>query len=142
VIFGGEISYQKRQGAFHQKHVFVFPSRWDGWGMVLPEALAAGLPVIATDQIISAHEFIKDGANGFIVPAENPQALAEKMEYFIHHREEIAEMGAAARQTVKDYLPERGAERLVNFLKDLVNHSTEVFPCKRSTLGKIHDWKT
>ena len=137
VIFGGEISYEKRQEAFHQKHVFLFPSRWDGWGMVLPEALAAGLPVIATDRVISAHEFIRNGANGFIVPAENSQALAEKMEYFIHHREDIAMMGAAARRSVKDYLPEKGAERLVNFLKDLVNHSPqELFPCKRPRLGE------
>jgi len=135
VIFGGEIPYEKRQEAFDQKHVFVFPSRWDGWGMVLPEALAAGLPVIATDRVISAHEFIRNGANGFIVPAENPQALAEKMEYFLHHREEIAKMGAAARRSVADYLPERGAERLVYFLKDLVNHSPQdLFPCKRPPL--------
>jgi glycosyltransferase involved in cell wall biosynthesis/peptidoglycan/xylan/chitin deacetylase (PgdA/CDA1 family) len=132
VIFGGEIPYEKRQEAFRQKHVFVFPSRWDGWGMVLPEALAAGLPVIATDQVISAHEFIRNGANGFIVPAENPQALTEKMEYFIHHREEIAKMGTAARRSVLDYLPEKGAERLVRFLKDLVNHS----PKESSTFNR------
>jgi glycosyltransferase involved in cell wall biosynthesis/peptidoglycan/xylan/chitin deacetylase (PgdA/CDA1 family) len=137
VIFGGEISYEKRQEAFHQKHVFLFPSRWDGWGMVLPEALAAGLPVIATDRVISAHEFIKDGDNGFIVPAEDSQDLAEKMEYFTHHREDIAMMGAAARRSVKDYLPEKGAERLVNFLKDLVNHSPqESSRCIRSRLGE------
>ena len=144
VIFGGEISYEKRQEAFHKKHVFLFPSRWDGWGMVLPEALAAGLPVIATDQIISAHEFIRNGDNGFIVPAENSQALAEKMEYFIHHREDIAMMGAAARRAVGDYLPEKGAERLVNFLKDLVNHSPqESSPYKRARWGESPmTWET
>jgi glycosyltransferase involved in cell wall biosynthesis/peptidoglycan/xylan/chitin deacetylase (PgdA/CDA1 family) len=137
VIFGGEIPYEKRQEAFRQKHVFVFPSRWDGWGMVVPEALAAGLPVIATDRVISAHEFIRNGSNGFIVPTENPQALAEKMEYFIHHCGEVAKMGAAARRSVLDYLPEKGAERLVNFLKDLVNHSRqESSPCNQPRLKK------
>jgi glycosyltransferase involved in cell wall biosynthesis/peptidoglycan/xylan/chitin deacetylase (PgdA/CDA1 family) len=137
VIFGGEIPYEKRQEAFHKKHVFLLPSRWDGWGMVLPEALAAGLPVIATDQVISAHEFIRDGVNGFIIPAENSQALAEKMEYFMLNREEIPMMGAAARRSVEEYLPEKGAEILVNFLKKLLNNNPRCSSTrKRARLGE------
>jgi peptidoglycan/xylan/chitin deacetylase (PgdA/CDA1 family) len=137
VIFGGEIPYEKRQEAFQEKHVFLFPSRWDGWGMVLPEALAAGLPVISTDQVISGHEFIRNGVNGFIIPSENSQALAEKMKYFINHVEEIPVMGAAARRSLNEYLPEKGAERLVNFLKEMVNNSPKQLSPRRGTpLGK------
>ena len=137
VIFGGEIPYEKREEAFQEKHVFLFPSRWDGWGMVLPEALAAGLPVISTDQVISGHEFIRNGVNGFIIPSENSQALAEKMEYFINHVEEIPAMGAAARRSLNEYLPEKGAERLVNFLKEMVNNSPKQLSPRRGTpLGK------
>jgi len=120
VFFQGEVPYESRANVFAGHHVFVFPSRWDGWGMVVPEALAAGLPVIATDQVVAAHEFIQNGVNGFIVPAENPDALASKMAYFLLHEERIPEMSLSARESLKDYRPEVGAERLVRFLNELI----------------------
>jgi glycosyltransferase involved in cell wall biosynthesis/peptidoglycan/xylan/chitin deacetylase (PgdA/CDA1 family) len=123
VIFRGEVPYEKRYEAFTGQHVFILPSRWDGWGMVVPEALAAGLPVIATDQVISAHEFIKNGVNGFIVPANDPSALADKMAYFIRHPGQIPEMALAARQALDNYRSEIGAEKLVRFLTDLVKNA-------------------
>ncbi len=120
VVFRGEVPYATRHEAFAGHHVFVFPSRWDGWGMVVPEALAAGLPVIATDQVMAAHEFIRDGVNGFIIPANQAQALAEKMAYFVNHPENLPSFSSAARKALQDYRPEVGAQRLVNFLRCLV----------------------
>jgi glycosyltransferase involved in cell wall biosynthesis/peptidoglycan/xylan/chitin deacetylase (PgdA/CDA1 family) len=122
VRFVGEVPYEKRHEVFARQHIFVFPSRWDGWGMVVPEALAAGLPVVATDQVISAHEFVRNGVNGFIVPANDPSALADKMSYFISYPERISEMALAARQSLENYRSEIGAERLVEFLGDLLEN--------------------
>jgi glycosyltransferase involved in cell wall biosynthesis/peptidoglycan/xylan/chitin deacetylase (PgdA/CDA1 family) len=123
VIFRGEVCYEKRHEAFADQHIFVFPSRWDGWGMVVPEAMAAGLPVIATDQVMAAHEFIRSGINGFLVPANNSQALADKMSYFIHNSGNIPQMASAARQRIKEFRPEVGAKRLIEFLADLVGRN-------------------
>ena len=123
VIFRGEVPFDRRQEAFAGHHVFVHPSRWDGWGMVVPEALAAGLPVVATDRVVAAHEFIRDGINGFIVPAENPGALSERMGHFLHHPECIGEMAVAGRQSLKNYRAETGAERLAQFLNDRIGDS-------------------
>jgi peptidoglycan/xylan/chitin deacetylase (PgdA/CDA1 family) len=123
VTFVGEVPYEKRHEVFARQHIFVFPSRWDGWGMVVPEALAAGLPVVATDQVISAHEFVRNGVNGFIVPANDPSALADKMTYFISHPGQIPDMALAARQALENYRSEIGAERLVRFLGDLVRNA-------------------
>jgi glycosyltransferase involved in cell wall biosynthesis/peptidoglycan/xylan/chitin deacetylase (PgdA/CDA1 family) len=120
VRFLGQVPYQDRASVFDGEHVFVFPSRWDGWGMVVPEALAAGRPVISSDHVISAYEFIQDGVNGFIIPKEDPPALAEKMRYFITHPEFIPSMGSAARCSLVDYRPEIGAERFVTFLSKIL----------------------
>lgn len=122
INFTGEVSYEKRHLSFADKHVFILPSRWDGWGMVVPEALAAGLPVISTDRVTSAHEFIRHGENGFIIPSEDPKALADEMNWFIQNRESIPLMGLAARKSMQDYRPELGAERLVQFLSKLVTN--------------------
>ena len=116
VTFKGEIPYERRYESFAGHDIFVFPSRWDGWGMVVPEALAAGLPVVATDQVISAHEFIQNGVNGFSVPADDPGALAEKMAYFIRYPGNIHPMALAGRSAIQGFRPEAGAEKLVRFL--------------------------
>jgi glycosyltransferase involved in cell wall biosynthesis/peptidoglycan/xylan/chitin deacetylase (PgdA/CDA1 family) len=141
INFVGEVSYETRHLTFADKHVFILPSRWDGWGMVVPEALAAGLPVISTDQVISAHEFIQHGENGFIISSDDPKALAEKMNWFMQNRGLIPLMGLAARKSMQDYRPELGAQRMVGFLSKLVN-SQEPF-AKDIDLGRNNflTWK-
>lgn len=116
VRFIGQIPYENRASVFAGKHVFVFPSRWDGWGMVVPEALAAGVPVISSDAVISAHDFIRNGDNGFIIPSEDAQALAKHMAFFIENRAAIPSMRLAARKSVESYRPDIGARKLLTFL--------------------------
>jgi len=129
VRFLGAVPYRNRARVFSNSHVFIFPSRWDGWGMVVPEALAAGLPVVSSDQVISAQEFIRGGENGFIVPAGNPDALAEKMRWFIQNAASCSRMSKAARKSVEDYKPDSGAATLVVFLRRL----------GAGTFGKAYD---
>ena len=85
VSFLGEIPYAERATIFEGHHVFVFPSRWDGWGMAPVEAMAAGLPVISTDQVMSMREFMREGENGYLVASEDPIALADRMCRFLVH---------------------------------------------------------
>ena len=119
VRFLGELPYDCREKGFAEQDVFVFPSRGDGWGMVVPEALAAGLPVISTNRVGAAQEFIQDSVNGFIVPANDVEALAGKMNWCLDNRAAIFQMRVAARESLGDYRPEVGAERLVKFLSTL-----------------------
>jgi glycosyltransferase involved in cell wall biosynthesis/peptidoglycan/xylan/chitin deacetylase (PgdA/CDA1 family) len=121
ITFRGEIPFDQRHRVFADAHVFVLPSTWDGWGMVIPEALASGLPVISTDQVMSAHEFIRDGENGFIIPAKDPEALAHRLEFFLKHSDQIPRMAWEARKSVQEYKAEAGAKRLVDFLSPLAN---------------------
>jgi glycosyltransferase involved in cell wall biosynthesis len=57
----------------------IVPSRFEPWGVVVNEALAAGSPVIVTDQVGAAADLVVDGENGRIVPTRNPSALAETL---------------------------------------------------------------
>jgi glycosyltransferase involved in cell wall biosynthesis len=59
---------------------FVLPSRWEGLGLVIPEAFASGLPVITTD-FPASRGMVEDGQNGLVVERENPAALMEAMEH-------------------------------------------------------------
>ena len=73
-------------------HVFVLPSYREGVPRSTQEAMAVGRAVITTD-VPGCRETVVDGVNGFIVPKWNPQALAEKMIYFIENPEQIQVMG-------------------------------------------------
>lgn len=110
------LPFDRRMHAFRGAHCFVFPSRWDGWGMAPVEALAAGLPVIASDQTMSAYDFIRDDVNGWIVPCE-PRAIATAMRDVIARPDQLPALSRAARDSVATYDPRAGATELVRFCR-------------------------
>jgi glycosyltransferase involved in cell wall biosynthesis/peptidoglycan/xylan/chitin deacetylase (PgdA/CDA1 family) len=119
VRFLGEIFYAERAAIFAGQHVFVFPSRWDGWGMAPLEAMAAGLPVISTDQAMSMREFVREDENGYLIASEDPIALANRMCRFLAEPQRIPVMGRAARAALADHRPDVGANHLIDFLAGL-----------------------
>lgn len=93
--------------------VLCVPSRYDGWGLVVPEGLASGLPVIATDRMGAALEFVRGGWNGWLVRAGDEDALLEAM------REaaviSVGEMGCRARESVSEHTLRNGAMRFCDY---------------------------
>lgn len=81
--------------------VFVLPSYREGIPKSTQEAMAIGRAVITTD-VPGCRETVIDGVNGFLVPKWNPQALAEKMIYFIENPEKISEMGYESYKIAQD----------------------------------------
>ena len=63
---------------FAAADLFVLPSRYDGWGVVVNEALGSGLPIIVTDRV-GARDLVKNGSNGFITPTGDVDILAQAL---------------------------------------------------------------
>lgn len=80
--------------------VFVLPSVEDGFGLVTLEAMNAGLPVIVSDHAGSA-EVVRDGVNGFVVPARDASALAALLDDLLSDPARRTRMGANARATAE-----------------------------------------
>lgn len=80
-----------------QHDVLVFPSLFEGFGLVILEAMAQGLPVITTEAT-AGPEVITDGQDGFIVPIRDATAIAERLELLNEDRERLRAMGVAARE--------------------------------------------
>jgi glycosyltransferase involved in cell wall biosynthesis len=91
---------------FGKSHVLLHPSLADGFGYVVAEAMAAGVPVIATETT-GASDWIVDGLNGFVVPAANRAALRERIAWCHAHADQLPLMGAAARETAAGNTLER-----------------------------------
>jgi glycosyltransferase involved in cell wall biosynthesis len=76
--------------------IFVLPSRSEGFSNAIIEAMAGSLPVVATDVGGNA-EAVEDGVSGFIVPAEDPAALAEAISRLLADPSRAFQMGAAGK---------------------------------------------
>lgn len=94
--------------------LFVLPTREDIWGLVINEALGYGLPTITTDRCVAGLELIKDGVNGYIVPVEDAEALAEKMDAVLCA--DLEKMGTAALESIRPYTLENMAKAHVDIL--------------------------
>ncbi|MFN2508778.1 MAG: glycosyltransferase family 4 protein [Chthoniobacterales bacterium] len=77
--------------------VFVLPSIVEGRALVQQEAMACGLPLIATRNA-GADDLIEEGKTGFLLPIRSPQGIAEKISWCADHRESISGMGIAAQR--------------------------------------------
>ncbi|MEO5705660.1 MAG: glycosyltransferase family 4 protein [Alteraurantiacibacter sp.] len=89
---------------------FVHVSLSEQWGLVVNEAMAAGLPVIVSRQCGCAHDLVADGVNGWTVDATNQAGIGRRLGYVT--RADRAAMADAGRQIVKGYGPDRFATGL------------------------------
>ena len=97
-----------------RKHdVLVFPSLWDGFGLVILEALSQGIPVIASTNT-GGPDVITDGKDGFIVPIRSGQAIAEKLERLANDPELLFQMKCTALKTAERYSWARYQSALVH----------------------------
>jgi len=95
--------------------VFVIPSKNEGMSNSLLEAMARGLPVIATD-VGGTRELVNE-RNGFIVEKENIEQISEALEELYNNRELVEKMGRASRESVRDLSWEKIAEQYIELYK-------------------------
>jgi glycosyltransferase involved in cell wall biosynthesis len=107
--------------AYANVDVLCVPSRYDGWGLVVPEGLASGLPVIATDRMGAALEFVETGRNGWLIKAGDQAALINAMrEAVLLSSSELEQMGRHARESVSAHTLPNGAARFVHCVQEAV----------------------
>lgn len=99
--------------------IVVMPSHYESFGMVALEAMACGVPVIASD--VGGLSFsIEDGFNGYLVPGRNPQALAEKIILILKHRVLRDQLSEQAHRWVKHYSWVNIAGEILEVFEDTV----------------------
>jgi glycosyltransferase involved in cell wall biosynthesis len=91
----GPLGKQELSRLYRRADVFIFPTNFEGFGLVVTEALASGLPVLTT-QGRAADEII-DETSGRTVPPDNLDALVEELRWFEQHRDQLPQMSRAAR---------------------------------------------
>ena len=110
----GFMDWHAAPAAYAGAHFVCVPSRHDGWALVVPEGLAAGLPVIASDRVGAGVDLITRGRNGWIVPADDAESLFQSMRSAARLSEnEWNGMSMAARCSVSSHTLTAGARRFL-----------------------------
>ena len=119
VRFLGFVEGDELKAAYLSADLLVLPTRThEGWGVVVQEAMAAGLPVIATDRVGAAVDLVSEGETGWVIPPDDADALASCIGQFADcsdasSRERFADR---CRQQVQPHDSRQRARELADFL--------------------------
>ncbi len=102
---------------FAQADVFVLPSRYDGWGVVVNQALGAGLPVLCSEMVGAGFDLVEPEGNGLKFPPNSADALAMCMRRLLDAPDLIETWGRASLEKASTMVPSAGAEKWVSALQ-------------------------
>jgi glycosyltransferase involved in cell wall biosynthesis len=114
VLMTGAVNADRVARFYALAHVVVLPSRYDGWGVVVNEALSMGKAVVASSAVGAASACIVPGGNGFIVPPEDPAALAEALGAYLRNPELATLHGAVSQARWELFTPAASAKRMLD----------------------------
>lgn len=121
VRFLGYVPHEKMPDYYNAADVYVLTSIWEELSNTIMEAMACGLPVIATN--VGGNPYlVKDQVTGFLVSAKNPEALSERIAYALDHAEECKKVSLKARLEIEKYGKERGGELYKTVINRVISH--------------------
>lgn len=119
VKFLGFISGEEKYAYYKSADIYVQPSRYETFGVVLLEAMACGKPVIAS-RVGGIPFVVEDGKTGLLFESENIEELAEKVILLLRDEELRVKMGEAGRERAREFTWERSAEMTVEVYKEVI----------------------
>jgi glycosyltransferase involved in cell wall biosynthesis len=118
VDLAAPLPYERVAEMYQTADVFAFPTLADVWGLVVNEAMSSGLPVLGSRHSQAVEELVEEGVNGWTFVPDRPEAVDEALERVLGTSpEQLARMGAAARDTVRSLTPEYVADGFVDGLR-------------------------
>ncbi len=103
-----------------ESSIFVLPSRSEGFGMVIIEAMSCGLPVVSFDCPHGPGDIITDGKDGFLVENSDTEIFAKKLKLLMQDENLRRQLGAYGQQTAKKYLPEKIVQQWEDLIKKIL----------------------
>lgn len=126
IVFAGVLPHSEIFTRMAEALFTIVPSRSEAFGLVNIESMSVGTPVIAS-AVGGIPEIIRDGVDGFLVPPDDPEALAEKIKVLLTDHKLREEMGRNARQRFLDVFEQtQSIEQQVQWFEELVAKSKRI----------------
>lgn len=137
----GWVTFEMLPAYYGLAGTFVHASTRDTWGVVVNEAMAAGLPVIVSRRCGSASELVHDSRNGFTFDPENRAELSELLWKIAHGECDRASMGQASQDIIRGWTPELYARSMLEAVNCALNVTkTPVRLADRLFLSLVTRW--
>lgn len=118
-IWHGYLAKPEHAGIYASSDIFALPSREDGGPMAMAEALAAGLPTVTTDGVVTAKDMVEDPGAGLVVPRDDLQAFKNALQSLMRDDYSRAIKSIAATQNATKSDAKYAAEQYVRTIKAL-----------------------
>jgi glycosyltransferase involved in cell wall biosynthesis len=102
VVFAGTVPYKKLAEKYQQAHVFIVSSLAEGMPLVALEAMASGLPIIAT-RVQGMEDLVREGVNGYLFPPADHRSLGQYLAAVINNDAVRLQMGRESAKIAQKY---------------------------------------
>jgi glycosyltransferase involved in cell wall biosynthesis len=103
--------------------LFVLPSAYETWGVVVNEAMASRLPVVVTEQVGAAADVVERGMNGYVVPVDDAEALCHAMKLILMDSKLQQRMGRRSFEIIREWNYDRGVRNFLAGVESAVGYS-------------------
>jgi glycosyltransferase involved in cell wall biosynthesis len=132
VVFLGSLEGKEKARAYLSASLIVVPSWTEAFPLVIPEAMAAGLPIVAT-AVGAIPDFITDGEDGFLIPPRNPSILAARIIQLVEDAELRNKISARVRtRSAREFAIDVGCARVAGVVKEVLEREAR---CVRASRG-------
>lgn len=100
--------------------IFVHPTSYDVWGLVVNEAMACGLPVVVSDHCVAGLELIENGENGYQIPMGNDRELCDRVVEVLSNPALYDKMSHKVLETIRPYTMRNMARVQINAIKEII----------------------
>jgi glycosyltransferase involved in cell wall biosynthesis len=111
--FLGFVNQTQLPSTYRAADLFVLPSLFEPFGLVVNEAMLCGLPVAVTDRVGARFDLVRQNENGFVFPAGDVEALASILRQILPDAEKRRRMGAAAKSRMEMWSPREYTDGVV-----------------------------
>jgi len=108
----GDVDYDQIATYYASADIFVMPTLEDNWSLVVPEAMACGLPVICSIYNGCWPELVQEGRNGWVFDPLKPDSIVQTLTKALSSMEDLQQMGSESRAIVANHTPEHAAEAI------------------------------
>ncbi|WP_375495477.1 glycosyltransferase family 4 protein [uncultured Nostoc sp.] len=117
VRFIGFVNQSELPSIYRSADLFILPSEYEPFGVVVNEAMLCGCPVIVSDKVGAGYDLVRHGKNGFVYPCGDIDGLAKIFKEILPDHERLQKMGNAATERMQSWSPKESIEAIVQALE-------------------------
>lgn len=122
------VPHEELPNYYHAADLLILPSTYEAWGLVINEAMNAGLPIITTGNVGAAGEIVHDSRNGYIIDPDDSDAISEKITDLCRDPEKRRRMGRESKEIIRNW----GIEKAIaGFAEAAAIATTRPHSCRR-----------